>query len=745
MSDHVQDATLRDEERAVTDTYRESAADSNTTEGSSPSPLQVPSKISKLTTAVSGLNLQEGNPGRQMQSDPLASVHLARGAKSSPSLGPTSAQNLSDSVYSASPGSHGQLSTASYMGGLTGDIHARVLTFQQSRQKSRSNSASNGALNFIPGSIPMKASAVAGGSPLLGSPQSASPSSSVYNSTTHNVGLPFSSTEPTAISAGSSSIVDNGPRANLSRSSSSGSSTHSSSTSTGSNAGVSNGTSPWLAMGVVNIGSATDDGVDVRASGVATAPPTLSVKLPIGDIPSPPTEGSVKPVASFSGALVGNVSAVSLQAKKPSLSQRRGMKLPGASGSKFNTSPSVINRAPATVPLTGPFPGAALNLNLPTSRLARSPQQSQNSESSTVEDPQNPNPVGTDPKSLFSNYRRYLDIKTGSLKFAGKASLHSQGIDFTSGSSFRISLDQLEPLGELGRGNYGTVTKVLHKPTNVIMAMKEIRLELDESKFTQIIMELEILHKCVSPYIVDFYGAFFVEGAVFVCMEYMDGGSLDKIYDGGVEEKYLAVITDSVVRGLKQLKEEHNIIHRDVKPTNILISTSGKVKLCDFGVSGNLVASIAKTNIGCQSYMAPERIRGRKPNEAITYTVESDIWSLGLSILEISQGQYPYPPETYQNIFSQLSAIVDGDAPSLPADKFSPEAIDFVNECLNKVPRLRPSYKKLLAHPWLQKYANQDIDVGQFVIDALARKAEDSVSLPPPRPPLHNGGPEPIS
>jgi mitogen-activated protein kinase kinase len=91
-------------------------------------------------------------------------------------------------------------------------------------------------------------------------------------------------------------------------------------------------------------------------------------------------------------------------------------------------------------------------------------------------------------------------------------------------------------------------------------------------------------------------------------MEYMDGGSVDKLYGDGVPEGVLRKITLSTVMGLKALKDEHNIIHRDVKPTNILVNSRGQIKICDFGVSGNLVASIAKTNIGCQSYMAPERI-----------------------------------------------------------------------------------------------------------------------------------------
>jgi len=85
--------------------------------------------------------------------------------------------------------------------------------------------------------------------------------------------------------------------------------------------------------------------------------------------------------------------------------------------------------------------------------------------------------------------------------------------------------------------------------------------------------------------------------------------------------------------------------------------------------------------------------------------VQSDIWSLGLTIIECAMGQYPYPPETYNNIFSQLSAIVDGEPPDLPAEGFSPEARNFVHGCLNKIPKLRPTYAMLLQHVWLAPLA----------------------------------------
>ncbi|KAG0178790.1 MAP kinase kinase Wis1 [Apophysomyces sp. BC1034] len=266
---------------------------------------------------------------------------------------------------------------------------------------------------------------------------------------------------------------------------------------------------------------------------------------------------------------------------------------------------------------------------------------------------------------------------------------------------------------ELGKGQYGTVQKVHHQITGVVMAMKEIRLELDETKLNQILMELDILHKSASDYIVEFYGAFFIESCVYYCMEYMDAGSLDKLYGEGVPEDVLAKITLSMVKGLKFLKDELSIIHRDVKPTNVLVNIAGQVKLCDFGVSGQLDKSLAKTNIGCQSYMAPERIKAVN-----TYTVSSDVWSLGLSLVEMAGGKYPY---TYDNMFAQLKAIVDEEPPVLP-EKFSTEAKDFIAACLHKDPKKRPTYAELLDHAFIKKYEDVDVDMAQWAREALAAR-----------------------
>ncbi|WWC65142.1 uncharacterized protein I303_107756 [Kwoniella dejecticola CBS 10117] len=350
--------------------------------------------------------------------------------------------------------------------------------------------------------------------------------------------------------------------------------------------------------------------------------------------------------------------------------------------------------------------------------------------------------------SKFSDFKTIMD-PSGSLKFSSKAVLTAKGVDFADGASFKINMDEIEVLGELGKGNYGSVHKVFHRPTNVEMAMKEIRLELDESKLNGIIMELDILHRAVAPEIVEFFGAFTIESCVYYCMEYMDAGSLDTLTGGGVAAKdqasdkngdepegsaqervpedVLRRITGSVIKGLKFLKDELQIMHRDVKPTNVLINKKGEIKLCDFGVSGQLEKSLAKTNIGCQSYMAPERIKSETVNQNPTYTVSSDVWSVGLSIIELAKGCYPYPPETYSNVFAQLQAIVNGAPPTLPPG-YSDNANDFVAKCLMKDPNQRPTYAQLLEHPFLVADKDAEVDMVGWVNAALERKAARGIS-----------------
>ncbi len=109
------------------------------------------------------------------------------------------------------------------------------------------------------------------------------------------------------------------------------------------------------------------------------------------------------------------------------------------------------------------------------------------------------------------------------------------------------------------------------------MARKVIRLEVKYAVRKQICKELRFLHECTSPHIVQFYSSYIIDKNVCICMEYMDGGSLDMLYtkSGAIGEEILSLITLGIVNALYDLRENHNILHRDVKPSNVLLNTKG--------------------------------------------------------------------------------------------------------------------------------------------------------------------------
>uniref|UniRef100_A0A452SD22 Dual specificity mitogen-activated protein kinase kinase 1 n=1 Tax=Ursus americanus TaxID=9643 RepID=A0A452SD22_URSAM len=105
--------------------------------------------------------------------------------------------------------------------------------------------------------------------------------------------------------------------------------------------------------------------------------------------------------------------------------------------------------------------------------------------------------------------------------------------------------DDFEKISELGAGNGGVVFKVSHKPSGLVMARKLIHLEIKPAIRNQIIRELQVLHECNSPYIVGFYGAFYSDGEISICMEHMDGGSLDQVLKkaGRIPEQILGKVS----------------------------------------------------------------------------------------------------------------------------------------------------------------------------------------------------------
>uniref|UniRef100_A0A8D1RYS4 mitogen-activated protein kinase kinase n=1 Tax=Sus scrofa TaxID=9823 RepID=A0A8D1RYS4_PIG len=289
--------------------------------------------------------------------------------------------------------------------------------------------------------------------------------------------------------------------------------------------------------------------------------------------------------------------------------------------------------------------------------------------------------------------------------------------------NFEVEADDLVTISELGRGAYGVVEKVRHAQSGTIMAVKvssprppspggppashltaalapqRIRATVNSQEQKRLLMDLDVNMRTVDCfYTVTFYGALFREGDVWICMELMDT-SLDKFYRKVLEknmtipEDILGEIAVSIVRALEHLHSKLSVIHRDVKPSNVLINKEGHVKMCDFGISGYLVDSVAKTmDAGCKPYMAPERINPELNQKG--YNVKSDVWSLGITMIEMAILRFPY--ESWGTPFQQLKQVVEEPSPQLPADRFSPEFVDFTAQCLRKNPAERMSYLELM-------------------------------------------------
>ena len=172
---------------------------------------------------------------------------------------------------------------------------------------------------------------------------------------------------------------------------------------------------------------------------------------------------------------------------------------------------------------------------------------------------------------------------------------------------------------------------------------------------------------------------------------------------GGIPERVLGKITVGVVNGLAFLKDNYSVIHRDVKPSNILIDGKGQVKICDFGIAGNLVDSKVKTrDQGCPAYMSPERIDPPDQDNP-SYDIRADVWSLGITLHELAYCKYPYNNTTVQ--FMLMTEIINSPAPQLKVeDGFSDKFIDFVRICLIKNVDERPKYDRLLQHPFIKHY-----------------------------------------
>jgi serine/threonine protein kinase len=280
----------------------------------------------------------------------------------------------------------------------------------------------------------------------------------------------------------------------------------------------------------------------------------------------------------------------------------------------------------------------------------------------------------------------------------GNVAINATGIAMRDNpKTFTLMYEELEIGDIIGRGSSSVVLHGYHGPTRMPLALKVINM-FDKSKREQLTREIESLYDADCPSLITFYGAFYREGAITIALEYMDGGSLANVLSqvGPIPEHVLAHIAYQILWGLAYMKHDKRV-HRDVKPSNLLINSAGEVKVTDFGVSAGLQSSIAMcgTFVGTFKYMSPERIKNRP------YSYASDIWSFGLVMQECATGHYPFQEHT--NCIEMAQTILDTDI-AFPRGDFSPAFLSFVEQCLHRDPDQRLPAEVLLGAPWLQQH-----------------------------------------
>ncbi|PKA56088.1 Mitogen-activated protein kinase kinase 5 [Apostasia shenzhenica] len=292
-------------------------------------------------------------------------------------------------------------------------------------------------------------------------------------------------------------------------------------------------------------------------------------------------------------------------------------------------------------------------------------------------------------------------------------------------------LSDFEKIKVLGHGNGGIVHQVRHRRTGSVYALKTLTAD-DSISRRQASREIEILRMCDSPTVVRFHGSIPTpSGDVAILLEYMDAGSLASLLTarGGrpFPEAALAAIAHQVLLGLSYL-HSHQIVHRDIKPGNLLVSAEGEIKIADFGVSKILRRSLdpCVSYVGTCAYMSPERFDpDRYGGNYDAYA--ADVWSLGLTVLELHLGHFPLlPPGQRPDWATLMCAICFGEPPELP-ETASDNFRDFIGRCLQKESSKRWSVAQLLAHPFIagRNQADSDDSFRDILSPSLQQQAAE--------------------
>lgn len=256
---------------------------------------------------------------------------------------------------------------------------------------------------------------------------------------------------------------------------------------------------------------------------------------------------------------------------------------------------------------------------------------------------------------------------------------------------------------ELGRGQFGKVFKGLRKDDGEVVAIKILTIDetADDDTFRSVAKEIQMLRDCNHPSIVGFYGAYIKDNELWIIMEFCDAGSCSKMMTKmgkNFLEEEIAAVVYQVLQGLEYLANARKM-HRDIKADNLLLKSSGEVKIADLGVAAQLknTMDFHKTATGTPYWMAPELVSETRYNSKV------DVWSLGISAIELAERKPPlFDFVPMRALFMIAQQTRPPPTLSKPGD-WSAEFNDFIAKTLVKDPESRASATELLEHPFIAK------------------------------------------
>ena len=206
--------------------------------------------------------------------------------------------------------------------------------------------------------------------------------------------------------------------------------------------------------------------------------------------------------------------------------------------------------------------------------------------------------------------------------------------------------NRYEILSLIGQGGMADVYKAKDTILNRIVAMKVLRdkLSQDAMALVRFQREASAASRLSHPNVVDIYDVGEYEGMHYIVMEFIRGRTLKELI-----AQRGALDVDEAIGIMKQLvsainhAHENNIIHRDIKPQNVLVKDDGTIKITDFGIAvanGSVQLTFNNTVMGSAHYLAPETTQGKEPNEQV------DIYSLGIVFYELLTGKVPFTGKT---------------------------------------------------------------------------------------------------